>query len=79
MFELFGDMFDMNHDGKLSAFEKTAEIAAMACIFDDSGVDNDRDYFGEVGLDYEELEMMDTDERDDLLEAAGLDPFEFDF
>ena len=79
MFGLFDGMFDMNHDGKLDAFEKAAEIATMACIFDNSGFDDDQDYFGEAGLDYEELEMMDPEERDSVLEAAGLDPFEFDF
>ena len=79
MFGLLDGIFDMNYDGKLDTFEKTAEIATMACIFDNSGFDDDRDYFGEAGLNYEELEMMDPEERDCVLEAAGLNPLEFDF
>ena len=31
------------------------------------------------GLDYDELEFMDPDERREVLEDAGLNPDEFDF
>ena len=31
---LFGGLFDFNHDGKMSAFEKTAEFATFASIID---------------------------------------------
>ena len=33
----------------------------------------------EAGLDPEELEFMDDDERREILEAVGLDPDDFDF
>ena len=32
-----------------------------------------------AGLSYEELLLMDEDERREVLEAAGLDPDDFDF
>ena len=79
MFGIFDHLFDMNHDGKLDTLEKASEYAAFAYILDDSGYEDDRDIFGEAGLDYENLEMMDPEERDGILEEAGLDPFEFDF
>lgn len=46
----------------------------------DGKLDNwDCDVFGDAGLDYDELEMMDPDERRGALEDAGLDPDEYDF
>ena len=33
----------------------------------------------DFGLDYDELEFMDPDERREVLEDTGLDPDEFDF
>ena len=35
--------------------------------------------FADAGLDYDELEFMDPDERREVLEDAGLDSDEFDF
>ena len=83
MFDIFDDLFDMNNDGKLDSFEEAAAFAMMASLMDEAESndesDDDRDVFGEAGLDYDELEMMDPEERDEALEAAGLDPFDFDF
>ena len=83
MFDIFDDLFDMNNDGKLDSFEETAAFAMMASLMDEAESNDesndDRDVFGEAGLDYDELEMMDPEEREDVLEAAGLDPFDFDF
>ena len=41
--------------------------------------EDEADVFGDAGLDYDELEFMDPDERREVLEDAGLDPDEFDF
>ena len=79
MYGIFGNLFDMNHNGKLDTLEKALDFTAAACVLNQIGYEDDRDVFGEAGLDYEELEMMDPEERDGILEAAGLDPFEFDF
>ncbi len=78
MFGIFNEFYDMNHDGELSGFEKSAELPTMACILDEPE-DRDKDVFGEAGLDYNDLEMMDSEERYILLEETGLDPLEFDF
>ena len=66
------------NDGELSGFEKSAELTTMAVILDEPE-DRDRDVFGEAGLDYNDLEMMDSEERNTRLEETVLDPFEFDF
>ena len=43
------------------------------------GSDDEMDALEAVGLSYEELLLMDEDERWEVLEAAGLDPDDFDF
>lgn len=48
--------------------------------FDDDDEEDDNDIELELsGLDRFELEMMDEDERNEVLEEAGLDPDDFDF
>ena len=37
------------------------------------------DVYKRQGLDPDELEFMDADERREALEDAGLDPYEYDF
>ena len=87
----FDKMFDFNRDGKLDSWERAAQFQFMdemmkddeKSIFEDhssSDFDEDEaDVFGDAGLDYDELEFMDPDERREVLEDAGLDPDEFDF
>ena len=55
---------------------KTEEMLSEDSRSSDS---DDCDVFGDAGLDYDELEMMDPDERRGALEDAGLDPDEYDF
>lgn len=74
---LFGNMFDLNHDGKMSPLEKAMEFAFLdEMLKDDSEVKTELEL---SGLDPDELEFMDTDERREALEDAGLDPDEYDF
>ena len=76
---IFGDMFDFNHDGELDSFERAAEFQFLDEI---SKEDEDEDEFDELettGLDMDELEFMDEDERREALEDAGLDPDDYDF
>lgn len=75
---LFGDMFDLNHDGKLDSMEKAVDFAAFATMMDDDDEDDD-EVLGMAGLDATELEFMDEDERNEALEDAGLDLDDFDF
>ena len=53
MFGLFGDLFDFNHDGKLDGFERAAEFAAFASMFDESKRERScrGDGFGDDGYD----------------------------
>ena len=80
----FDKMFDFNRDGRLNAFERAAQFQFMdemlksgeSDSFDD---DDEQDVFVEAGLDYDELELMNTEKRREVLEDAGFDPDEFDF
>ncbi len=75
----FDKMFDFNHDGRLDSFERAAEFQFMDEMMREESEDNEPDVFGDAGLDYDELEMMDPEERREVLEDAGLDPDDFDF
>ena len=64
----FDKMFDFNRDGRLNALERAAQFQFMdemlkgreTDLFDD---DDEQDIFAESGLDYDELEFMDPEER----------------
>ena len=87
---IFGNMFDLNRDGKMSVFERAAELQFIDSVtkngtrnntWDDED-DWDDDELTELelaGIDPEELEYMDDEERREILEEAGLDPDEYDF
>lgn len=86
---LFGNMFDMNHDGKMSGFERAMEFHFMEEMLRNEHTggsseyeDDDDEVLTELelaGIDPEELEFMDDDERCEVLEEAGLDPDDYDF
>ena len=75
---IFGSLFDFNGDGKLDALERGMEFMAFQQIMG-GGSDDEMDALEAVCLSYEELLLMDEDERREVLEAAGLDPDDFDF
>ena len=70
----FGNMFDFNHDGKLDGFERTADFAMFTSLMEEEKTELEM-----LGLDPDELEFMDADERRAALEDAGLDPDDYDF
>ena len=82
-------MFDFNRDGKIDSFERAMQFQFLDEMSreeshdsgnswdDDEG--DETDVFADAGLDYDELEFMDPEERREVLEDAGLDPDEFDF
>ena len=91
---LFGDVFDLNHDGKIDALESALEFAVFADMVESANeTDSDADEdFGtqqymtdnelellDAGIDPDEFEFMDDDERQEALEDAGLDPDDFEF
>ena len=75
---LFGNMFDFNHDGKLDAFERAAEFDFLNNVMTEPDKE-EHDELLQAGIDPEELEYMNADERREVLEDAGLDPDDYDF
>ena len=75
---IFGSLFDFNGDGKLDALERGMEFMAFQQIMG-GGSGDEIDALEAAGLSYEELLLMDEDERREVLEAAGLDPDDFEF
>ena len=74
---IFGSMFDLNNDGNISLLESAMEFSFLnELLKDDSDVQTELEL---SGLDTDELEFMDADERREILEEAGLDPDEYDF
>ena len=74
---IFGSMLDLNHDGNISPLESVMEFTFLnELLKDDSDVQTELEL---SGLDPDELEFMDVDERRKALEDAGLDPDEYDF
>lgn len=86
------DWMDFNSDGEVDGAEMMF-AEEMLCtsreeheaLFEDAGDFNDDtedDFEADAmaaGLDVDELEFMDADERAEALEAAGLDPDDYDF
>lgn len=75
---IFGSLFDFNGDGKLDALEQGMEFMAFQQIIG-GGSGDEIDTLETAGLSYEELLYMNEDERREVLEAADLDPDNFDF
>lgn len=80
---------DFNRDGEVDATESFF-AAKMLCgskeeheaLFGDAGDFESDDLDDELemaGLDRFDLELMDEDERREVLEDAGLDPDDYDF
>ena len=81
----FDRMFDWNDDGKLDSFEQANQFEFEQRMLEEDSVDDDEDDDDDdldldlAGLDRFDLEMMDEDERHEVLEDAGLDPGDYDF
>ena len=76
----YDSAFDLNRDGRLDA----AEMCFMDKVIfgndeEEEDIDYETDELEDAGLDRDELEWMDADERREVLEDAGLDPDDFDF
>ena len=74
---LFGGLFDFNHDGTLSTFEQAAEFSFLHEMLGEN--EGSKTELELSGLDPNELEFMNAEERREVLEDAGLDPDEYDF
>ena len=75
---------DLNGDGEMDGAEMmfaeemlcTSREKHEALFGDDGGFEIDA---MAAGLDVDELELMDPDDRAEVLEEAGLDPDDYDF
>lgn len=84
---LLNNMFDFNNDGKLGFVERAARRQFISNMMEDGKKSSKADTYEDTdltelemsGLDPEELEFMDWDERREVLEDAGLDPDDYDF
>ena len=86
------DWMDFNKDGEVDATEEFMGMEMLCssreeheALFGDAGDfddDSSEDFDDELemaGLDRDELEFMDEDERRETLEDAGLDPDDYEF
>ena len=66
------DLFDFDDDGIIDAAEFTVGMMIIEDV-------NKKDEIEAAGLDYDDLENMDEEERAKILREAGLDPDDFEF
>jgi len=71
----FGGIFDFNNDGKFDGLERAADFGMFMNMVDSAKEDE----LESAGLDIDELDLMDEDERISAIEDSGLDPDDFDF
>ena len=69
---IFGGMFDFDNSGRLDAFEQAVELQFL----NEVAMSQDN-VLSDVGLDCDELRLMDPDEFRAALEDVGLDPDDF--
>lgn len=76
---IFGNMFDMDRDGKMDAFERAMELNFLQSFEDETMSDDTKTELELAGIDPVDLEYMTEEERRKVLEEAGLDADDFDF
>jgi hypothetical protein len=76
---LFGGPFDFNRDGKTDAFEMGLAFSAMEAASEEETAELEDERLNQTGFETSELELMDPQERREILEDSGLDPEDFDF
>lgn len=74
-------LFDFDNDGEMNSFERAAEFSFLDDLFNEEDDEEDDQYteFELSGLDADELEFMDPDERREVLELSGLNLEEYVF
>jgi len=70
---LFGDLFDLDHDGRLDSSEEAMELGFLSMM------EKDRlnGHLEQNGIDPDQFENMSGEERVNALSDAGLDPGEY--
>ena len=76
----FGGLFDVDGDGSLDAGETAFSLMMMDEELTDEGAeDEDSELELVTGYSRDDLELMDAEERAEILESAGYEPDDFDF
>ena len=76
----FGGLFDVDGDGSLDAGETAFSLMMMDEELTDEGAeDEDSELELATGYSRDDLELMDAEERAEILEDAGYEPDDFDF
>lgn len=76
---IFGNMFDMNRDGKMDSFERAMELNFLQSLEDETMSDDMKTELELAGIDPVDLEFMTEEQRRGVLEEAGLNADDFDF
>ena len=76
----FDSFFDLDSDGVLNPIEQGFELDFLERQMkeDELSYETDEDDLELDGLDLDDLEYMDEDERREALEEAGYDPDDFE-
>ncbi|MDY6286090.1 MAG: hypothetical protein SPL65_02000 [Lachnospiraceae bacterium] len=76
----FGGLFDVDGDGSLDAGEAALGLMMMDDTLTDEGAEaEDSELELMTGYSRDDLELMDSEERAEILEDAGYEPDDFDF
>ena len=76
----FGGLFDVDGDGSLDAGETAFGLMMMDDALTDEGAEEeDSELELMTGYSRDDLELMDSEERAEILEDAGYEPDDFDF
>ena len=81
----FGGLFDMDGDGALDAGETAFGLMMMDDVLTDEEPDDAEDFDDDdelelmTGYSRDDLELMDAEERAEILEEAGYEPDDFGF
>lgn len=76
----FGGLFDVDGDGSLDAGETAFGLMMMDDALTDEGAEGeDSELELMTGYSRDDLELMDAEERAEILEDAGYEPDDFDF
>ena len=72
---IFGGLFDLNRDGKMSASESALEFMLIDEMEKEDELES---ALCDAGIDEFDLDCMDADEREAFFEESGLDAEDYD-
>ena len=76
----FGGLFDVDGDGSLDADETAFGLMMMDDeLTDEDAKEEDSELELATGYSRDDLELMDAEERAEILKDAGYEPDDFDF